>query len=193
MFKMDRNNKYMNIIESHQEEFRKAIDFLKRDVQTIRTNRANPELVSHILIEVYGTKTPLEQLATLSVPEPRTIVIQPWDKNVIKEIEKSLTKADIGTMPVINEGVIRLILPPLNEERRNDLVKVLHLKLENARKSLRAIRDSIRDEIVKAERAKEISEDDKYRLFEKLDKATGDYQEEVKTVGERKEKEITSI
>lgn len=183
----------MNIIESHQEEFRKAIDFLKRDVQTIRTNRANPELVSHILIEVYGTKTPLEQLATLSVPEPRTIVIQPWDKNVIKEIEKSLTKADIGTMPVINEGVIRLILPPLNEERRNDLVKVLHLKLENARKSLRAIRDSIRDEIVKAERAKEISEDDKYRLFEKLDKATGDYQEEVKTVGERKEKEITSI
>ncbi len=183
----------MNIIESHQEGFRKAIDFLKRDVQTIRTNRANPELVSHILIEVYGTKTPLEQLATLSVPEPRTIVIQPWDKNVIKEIEKSLTKADIGTMPVINEGVIRLILPPLNEERRNDLVKVLHLKLENARKSLRAIRDSIRDEIVKAERAKEISEDDKYRLFEKLDKATGDYQEEVKTVGERKEKEITSI
>ncbi|MDD5172603.1 MAG: ribosome recycling factor [Patescibacteria group bacterium] len=183
----------MNITESHQEEFTKTIDFLKKDIQSVRTNRANPELINHILIEVYGTKTPLEQLATLSVPEPRTIVIQPWDKNIIKEIEKSLSKSDVGAPPMVNEGVIRLTLPPLNEERRKDLVKILHLKLESARKSLRAIRDSIKEEIVKSERSKEISEDDKYRLFEKLDKMAGDYQEEVKLIGERKEKEIISI
>ncbi len=182
-----------NIIESHQIEFGKAIDFLKKDIQSIRTNRANPELVSHVLIEVYGTKTPLEQLATLSVPEPRTIVIQPWDKNIIKEIERALSKADIGVSPVVSEGMIRLMLPPLNEERRKDLVKILHSKLENARKSLRAVRDSVRDEIVKAERSKEINEDDKYRFFEKLDKITGDFQEEIKLIGERKEKEISSI
>lgn len=183
----------MDIIESHQTEFGKVIDFLKKDIQNIRTNRANPELVNHLLIEVYGTKTPLEQLATLSVPEPRTIVIQPWDKNIVKEIERALAKADIGTSPVVNEGVIRLILPPLNEERRKGLVKILHAKLENARKSLRVIRDSVRDEIVKAERSKEIGEDDKYRLFEKLDKVTGERQEEIKLIGERKEKEIATV
>lgn len=183
----------MNIVESHQEEFKKIIDFLKKDIQTIRTNRASPELVSHVLIEVYGTRTPLEQLATLGVPEPRTIVIQPWDKNIIREIEKSLLKADLGTSPAVNEGVIRLILPPLNEERRKDLIKILHLKLENARKSLRVIRDSVKEEIVKAERVKEIGEDDKYRFFEKLDKITSDYQEEIKSIGERKEKEIILI
>lgn len=183
----------MDIIESHQIEFGKVIDFFKKDIQSIRTNRANPELVNHLLIEVYGTKTPLEQLATLSVPEPRTIVIQPWDKNIIKEIERSLAKADIGTSPVVNEGIIRLILPPLNEERRNGLVKILHTKLENARKSLRVIRDSVRDKIVKAERLKEIGEDDKYRLFEKLDKITGEHQEEIRLIGERKEKEIATV
>ena len=183
----------MDIVESHQSEFGKAVDFLKKDIQSLRTNRANPELIAHILIEVYGTKTPLEQLATLNVPEPRMIVIQPWDKNILKEIEQALSRADLGASVVSNEGIIRLSLPPLNEERRKGLVKNLHTKLENARKSLRSIRDSVREEIVKAERSKEITEDDKYRFFENLDKLTGEYQDEIKLIGERKEKEINTI
>jgi len=181
------------IINSHKEKFEKVIDFVRKDVQTIRTNRANPEVVSHVLVEVYGTKTPLEQLASLSIPEPRTIIIQPWDKSILKEIEQALTKADLGANPNVSEGIIRFSLPPLNEERRKSLVKTLHEKLENGRKSLRTIRDDIRDEIVKKERNKEINEDDKYRFFEKLDKLTGEYQEKIKNIGENKEKEITTI
>jgi len=183
----------MNIIEDHKPEFNKAIDFLKKDVQSLRTNRANPELISNLLVEVYGTKTPLEQLATLNVPEPRIIVVQPWDKNIVKEIEKALSKTDLGFSINLNEGMIRLSLPPLNEERRKDLVKILHNKLENVRKSLRNIRDSIREEIIKSERSKEITEDKKYRFFEDLDKLTNEYQEEIKLIGERKEKEISTI
>ena len=183
----------MNIIEDHKPEFNKAIDFLKKDIQGLRTNRANPELISNLLVEVYGTKTPLEQLATLNVPEPRIIVVQPWDKNIVKEIEKALSKTDLGFSINLNEGMIRLSLPPLNEERRKDLVKILHNKLENVRKSLRNIRDSIREEIIKSERSKEITEDKKYRFFEDLDKLTNEYQEEIKLIGERKEKEISTI
>lgn len=183
----------VDIIEPHRPEFNKAIDFLKKDVQGLRTNRTNPELINHLLIEVYGTKTPLEQLATLNVPEPRTIVVQPWDKNIVKEIERALLKTDLGFSVNSTEGMIRLSLPPLNEERRKDLIKILHSKLENVKRSLRNIRDSIREEIIKAERSKEITEDEKYRFFEDLDKLTNEYQEEIKLIGERKEKEINTI
>jgi len=183
----------MDIIESNRLEFNKAIDFLKKDVQGLRTNRANPELINHLLIEVYGTKTPLEQLATLNVPEPRTIVVQPWDRNIIKEIERALLKSNLGFSVNSVEGIIRLSLPPLNDEIRRDLIKILHGKLENVRKSLRKIRDSIREEIFKGEKSKEITEDEKYRFLEDLDKLTNEYQEEIKLVGERKEKEINTI
>ena len=183
----------MSIIESYKPEFEKSINFLKKDIQSIRTNRANPELVAHISIEVYGTRTPLEQLATLSIPEPRVIIIQPWDKNIIKEIEQALSKADLGVSIVVREGLIHLSLPLLNEERRKSLVKILHIKLENTKKSFRSIRDSIRDEIIKLERLKEITEDDKYRFFEELDNLTNKYQDEAKLIGEQKEKEIITV
>ncbi len=183
----------MDIIQFHQSKFEKIIEFLKKDIQSIRTNRANPDLVAHVSVDAYGTKTPLEQLAALSVPEPRTIVIQPWDKNLVKVIEKALTAVDLGTMPSVSEGIIRLNLPALNEETRRNLVKFLQTKLEQGRKSLRLVRDNIRDEIVKAERAKEITEDEKYRLFEELDKLTGQKQDEIKLMGEKKEKEIMGL
>jgi ribosome recycling factor len=182
-----------DLIKSHQEEFEKVIDFLKKDIQSLRTNRANPELVSHLLIEVYGTKTPLEQLATLSIPEPRSIVIQPWDKNILKEITQALVKSNLNINPNVSNGVIRLNFPPLNEETRNNLVKVLNEKLENARKSLRSVRDSVKEEIVKAEKEKEIGEDEKYRFFDNLDDLTNDYQEKIKEIGQIKEKEILTI
>ncbi len=183
----------MDIIELHQNEFKKIIDFLKNDIQSIRTNRANVEMVAKILIEVYGTKTPLEQLATMSVPEPKTILIQTWDRNIVKEVEKALTLANLGVTPTVSDGSIRLNFPPLNEETRKNLIKFLHVKTENARKSLRSLRDSIREEIIKAERQKQMAEDDKYRLFESLDKTTNKYQEEIKLVGEKKEAEIITI
>ncbi|MDA2922660.1 ribosome recycling factor [Patescibacteria group bacterium AH-259-L07] len=181
----------MDIVESHKEEFNKVITFLKKDLSSIRTGRANTDLVAHILVEAYGTKTPLEQLAALSVPEPRSIVIQPWDKNIVKSIEIALSSGNLGTAPhVDDDGIIRLNLPALNEESRKNLVKVLHSKLENARTSLRSVRDKVRESIVKAERDKEVTQDDKYRLFEDLDKLSSEKQDEIKSIGERKEKEI---
>ncbi|MDD5626367.1 MAG: ribosome recycling factor [Patescibacteria group bacterium] len=183
----------MNIIESHKQEFENIVEFFKKDIQGIRTNRATPDLVSHVLVSVYGAKTPLEQLASVNVPEPRTIVIQPWDKSIIKEIEKALSSVDLGASPLSQEGIIRLVLPALSEETRNNLVKILKTKLEHSHQSLRTIRDLVREKIIKSERAKEMSEDDKFRLLEDLDKFTVAKQEEMKLICERKEKEITSI
>lgn len=184
----------MDIVQSHEEEFEKAINFLKKDIQTIRTNRASIDLVANISVNVYEGKRPLEELASLSIPEPRTIVIQPWDKNIIKEIGQALSLINIGTSPqVSDDGIIRLNLPPLNEETRKDLVKILQTKLENTRKAFRSIRSSVRDEIIKAENAKDISEDDKYRLFDSLDELTNKNQEKIVLINKEKEKEIMGV
>lgn len=183
----------MDIIESNQEKFNKVIDFLKKDIQSLRTNRVTTELIAHISVDAYGSKNRLDQLSSLSVPEPRLILIQPWDKNISKNIEQALVVANLGAMPTLNEGFIRLNIPSLNEETRKSLVKVLHEKLENARKSLRNIRDEVKEHIVKEERAKEISEDDKYRLFDQLDKVSREKQEEIKLIGQKKEEEIMVI
>ncbi|MCH7758829.1 ribosome recycling factor [Patescibacteria group bacterium] len=184
----------MDIVQSHEEEFEKVINFLKKDIRTIRTNRASIDLVANILVNVYETKKTLEELAALSIPEPRTIVIQPWDKNIVKEIGQALSLIDLGTAPqVSDDGIIRLNLPPLNEETRNNLVKILQTKLENARKSFRSVRSSVREKIVKAENAKEISEDDKYRLFENLDELTNKNQDKIALINKEKEKEIMGV
>ena len=183
----------VNIIEPHRQKFDAVVDFFKKDIQGLRTNRASADLVKHILIETYGTKTPLEQIASINVPEPRTIVIQPWDKNIIKDVERALVQANLGVMPTVKELVIHLVLPPLTEEVRKNLVKVLQTKLENAKKSLRSARDEVREEIIDTERSKTISEDEKYRLLEDLDKLSRAKQEEMELIRERKEKEITTI
>ena len=176
-----------------EQEGQKILDFLKKDVQAIRTNRASIDLVAHILVDAYGVKTPLEQLATITVPEPRLIIIQPWDRNIIKEIEIALTQANLGTLPTVKETAVHLNLPPLNEETRKNLVKILSQKLEKAKNALRNLRDEFRSKINKAAKEKEITEDDKYRLFEDLDKKTAKFMEEIETIGQRKEKEITTI
>ncbi|MCF7906778.1 ribosome recycling factor [Patescibacteria group bacterium] len=183
----------MDFIKNNQEKFTKVVDFLKKDVQSLRTNRVSTELVAPILVEAYGVKTRLDQLASLSIPEPRLILIQPWDKSIFKNIEQALIKAEIGVMPVISDGFIRLKMPSLNEESRKHLVKILHEKLENSRRNLRGIRDEVKEEIVNAEKNKEISEDDKYRFFDELDQTTREEQEKIKEIGEKKEKEIMEI
>lgn len=183
----------MDIVQSHKQEFDKVVAFLKTDLSKLRTGRPNTDLVTRVLVEVYGAKMPLEQLAALSISEPRTIVIQPWDKNIIKNIETALSFVDLGTAPQVDNGIIRLNLPALNEESRKNLAKVLHSKLEKARMSLRAVRDKVRENIVKAEKDKEITQDDKYRLFEDLDRLSGEKQDEIKSIGEQREKEIMTF
>ena len=171
----------------------KILDNLKDDLSTLRIGRANPLMVENILVEVYGSKMPLKQLASVSVPEARTLIIQPWDNNLIKEVEKAIMAASLGLTP-INEGAqIRLTIPSLTEESRRELTKSVGEKMEKSRIAIRQIRDKAREEAIKKERQKEITEDDKYDLQKKLDEAIKNYNDLIKNLGEKKEKEIMTI
>ncbi|OGY44472.1 MAG: ribosome recycling factor [Candidatus Buchananbacteria bacterium RIFCSPHIGHO2_01_FULL_39_14] len=181
------------IIEKYQPEFSQAVSSLKDELATLRVGRANPLMVENILAEAYGAKTPLKQLASISVPEARTILIQPWDKSMGKEIEKAITLANIGISPVNEGSQIRLTIPPLTEESRKELTKSVGEKMEKTRIIIRQIRDKAREEIVKKERQKEITEDDKYDLQKKLDEVVREFNEQIKQTGEKKEKEIMTI
>jgi len=180
-------------LDSNKPEFDKAIEHLKNEIAALRTGRATPALVEDISVEAYGVKTPLKGLASVSVSDPKTLLIEPWDKGVLKEIEKSIQLANIGINPV-NEGVrLRLSIPSLTEESRRELIKILQQKLEQSRISLRSIRDKVRGEIIEAERQKQITEDDRYRSQEKLDELIEEYHFRIKEIGEQKEKEIMTI
>ena len=177
-------------LDQSSDQFDKAIEHLKTDISSIRTNRATPALLENITAEVYGSKMPLNQLASIQAPEPKMLTVEPWDKQVIKEIEKAIQTASLG-LSVVNEGTfLRVTIPPMTEETRQELVKVLNDKLESARQSIRGVRDKIKDEIISAEKSKEISEDEKFKLVEDLDEMTRKYNDQVKEVGEKKEQEI---
>jgi ribosome recycling factor len=176
--------------ESHMQ---KSIQVLLEDLSTIRTGRANPSLVEKLQIEYYGSPTPLVQLASTSVPEPRTLLIKPFDKTTLKAIEKAILASDLGLTPNNDGIVIRLNLPPLTEERRRDLVKRVHHKTEETRVALRNIRrDSMKD-IKDYENEKLISEDDRSRGEEELQKLTDRFMLEIDRIGHHKEQEIMEV
>ena len=143
-----------SLLENHKSKFEQTIARLKDDLATMRVGRANPLLVENIVIEAYGAKTPIKQLASISVPEARTILVQPWDKGIIKEVEKGIVAANIGINPV-NEGQqLRLTVPQLTEESRKELTKSVSEKEEKARVAIRQVRDRVKEEIVSQERDK---------------------------------------
>jgi ribosome recycling factor len=170
-----------------------AIQALEDDLSSIRTGRASPALVERLHVDYYGNPTPLVQLASISVPEPRSLLIRPFDPSTLRAIERAILVSDLGLTPNNDGKLIRLNLPPLTEERRRDLVKVVHARLEEARVAVRNIRrDSIK-ELREYEQEKLISEDDRERGEEELQKITDRYVQEVNAVGERKEKEIMEV
>ena len=182
-----------NIVESNRALLDKSLEGLKNELATLRVGRANPLMVENIMVEAYGSKTVLKQLASITVPEARTILIQPWDKSIAKDIEKSITLANIGINPV-NEGAqIRLTVPLLTEETRKDLVKTVGEKMEKTRVAIRQIRDKIKDEITRLEKNKEITEDDRFDLVKKLDELVKDFNDKIKDLGAEKEQEIMTI
>lgn len=187
-------NKLMEmLIEKHKEDFEGAISNLEKDLSTMRVGRANPMIIENIMVEAYGAKTPLKQVASITVSDARTLVVQPWDKTIIKDVEKSITDAKIGINPV-NEGQqLRLVVPALTEESRKELTKSVGEKMEKARIAVRQVRDKTKDEISKAEKNNEITEDDKYDLQKKLDDKVKEYNEKIKQIGEKKEKEIMTL
>lgn len=180
-------------LDEEKNKFEKAIDHVKQNISALRTGRATPALVENIVVEAYGSKMPLQQLASITAPEPKMILIQPWDKTVIKDVEKAIVAANIGLNPV-NEGTaLRIKLPPLTEENRKELVKLLKQKIEEGKQSVRHIRDEIREEIIKAEKEKKMSEDEKFRAQRELDEFSQKVNEQITKIFEEKEKEIMTI
>lgn len=174
-------------------KMRKAIEALRRELVTIRTGRASPALVERITVEYYGVPTPLSQVAGISSPEARLLVIQPWDRNVVFLIEKAILKSDLGITPNNDGRVIRLAIPQLSEERRKDLVKVVHRKVEETRVALRNLRREGVDELKDFEKENLITEDDLKDGQERLQRLTDHYIEDAERVGQAKEHEILEV
>ncbi len=182
-----------DIISEFKPEFDAVMDHLKQDSASLRTGRATPSMVDNVQVEAYGGMSALVGLASISNADSRTLNIEPWDKSLLKAIETALIEARLGANPVVAGTVIRFGMPPLTEESRKQLVKVLGEKLETARISVRNVRDQAKSAITEAQKANEIDEDAKYRLLEQLDKTAAGVNERIKTFGEEKEKEIMTV
>jgi len=181
------------IISQSEARMKKAIEALRHDVQAVRTGRASPSLVESLEVDAYGTPTPLISLAAISAPEPRLIVIQPWDKSLIKAIEKAIIGSDLGLTPSNDGSLIRLQIPMLTEERRKDLVKQLHKKVEEGRVEIRTLRRHGQDELRTKSKGAGISADDEKRLEAQLQKLTDVYILAADEIGHSKEKEILAV
>ncbi len=182
-----------DILTDAEHRMRSAIQVLHDDLAGIRTGRASPALVEKLAIEYYGTPTPLQQLASISVPEPRTLTIKPYDATTLKVIEKAIQTSDLGLNPNNDGKVIHLNLPPLNEQRRRDLVKSVHHRLEEARIAVRNIRRDAHNDLRDFEKEKLITEDELERGETELQKLTDRYVEEIGELGKKKEVEIMEV
>jgi ribosome recycling factor len=176
-----------------ERRMQKAVDALKQDLGAIRAGRASAALVDRITIEYYGTPTPLNQVASISVPEARLLVIQPWDRKLLVDIEKAIQKSDLGINPTNDGQVIRLNIPPMSEDRRRDLVKTLHKKLDEHKVAVRNVRRDVQDKLREREKKKEVSEDELKRSTERLQKLTDRFIEDMDRVGKAKEMEILEV
>lgn len=181
------------IIADADHKMARAVDAMEREFQGVRTGRASTSLVERITVDYYGTTTPLNQLAGISVPEPHQIVIQPWDRGVLGAIEKAIIKSDIGLTPNVDGTVVRLNIPPLTEERRKDLVKVVHKRMEDARVEIRNIRRDAADHLKKAERDGTVGADEAHRFLDTLQRTTDRHIADVDRRGAAKEQEVLEV
>ncbi|GAB6888071.1 ribosome recycling factor [Desulfothermus okinawensis JCM 13304] len=181
------------VFKDCETKMEKAIEKLKKDFNKLRTGRASASLVEDILIDYYNTPTPLKQLASISIPDSRTIAIQPWDKNSMGDVEKGIMKSDLGLTPVNDGKMIRINIPPLTEERRKELVKVAKKYTEDAKIAIRNIRREGNEALKKMKNNKEITEDDLYDGQEEIQKITDRYIEKADELFKEKEKEIMEI
>lgn len=181
------------ILQESEEKMAKTVEVLKKDLASLRAGRANPALLDKVVVDYYGVPTPVNQMANISVPESRLLVIQPWDKSTISNIEKGIMKSDLGLTPNSDGAVIRISIPQLTEERRKDLVKVVKKKAEEARVAVRNVRRETNDMIKELEKEHEISEDESKRSLEEAQKVTDKFIKKVDEVMANKEKEIMEV
>lgn len=182
-----------DILKEADSKMDKSVEATREEFAAIRAGRAQPSMFSKITVDYYGTQTPLNQLAGISVPEPHQIVIQPWDRGVLGAIEKAITKSDIGLVPNVDGTVVRLNVPPLTEERRREMVKQVHRRAEEARVEVRNRRREAADILKKAQRDAELSEDEERRELEALQRLTDRFIEAIDARSERKEAEILEV
>ena len=188
---MTMNN--MELLKDGEERMNKAVEFYKTELQSMRAGRANPKLLDRITVDYYGTATPLAQVGNISAPEPRVLVISPWDASMIHEIEKAIQTSDIGINPMNDGKIIRLIIPELTEERRKDLVKQLHKFAEEAKVAVRGVRHDAKKHLEKLEKDHEITEDDLRRDEKKLQDMTDKHITNIDDITKDKEKEILAV
>lgn len=180
-------------LKPYEEKMQKSYDFLVNDLGTIRAGRANPHVLDKIKVDYYGTPTPIQQVGNISVPEARMILIQPWEKSLLKAIEKAILTSDLGINPTNDGSVIRLVFPELTEDRRKELSKDVKKKGENAKVAVRNIRRDANDTFKKMEKASEISEDDLEEVIDKMQKLTDKMIEKIDKAIEAKTKEIMTV
>lgn len=183
----------VDVFADVEHRMKSAVEALQRDLNAVRTGRASPTLVERLMVDYYGTPTPMQQVGTIHAADARTLTIQPWDKHALADIEKAILKSDLGLMPSNDGVVVRLALPPLTEERRKELVKVVHKKVDDAKVAVRNCRRDGHDSLREQEKAKEISADDLKRSTERLQKLTDRYIAELDKVGQAKEQEIMAV
>ncbi len=180
-------------IQAKQGEFDKIIEFFKKELSSIRTGRANPNILEGVQVEAYGSRTPVSGVASINVPDSQSITVVPWDKSVLKNIEKAIVDAELG-VGVVNEGdKVRLTIPKMTEENRHELVKKLNEKHEASRVTIRQLRDEVKSAIEQAEKDKQIAEDDKFRFIKDLDEAVAKQNEHLKELRDKKEEEVMTI
>jgi len=177
-------------LQKMEEKMRASVSGLRKELATLRTGRATPALVEHIRVDYAGVPTPLNQIAGISVPEANLLIIQPWDKSSIREIEKAILKSELGFNPTNDGNVIRIIIPPLSEERRQELIRVVRKRIEERKITVRNLRHEVMNDLKTMEKDKEISEDEHKRALSQLQKLTDVHIAEINQVGQDKEKEL---
>ena len=182
-----------DILDATRERMNKTISVLQQELNGLRAGRANPQVLDRVMVDYYGTPTPINQLGNISTPEPRMLVIAVWDQKAIPAVEKAIQKSDVGINPSNDGKVIRLVFPELTEERRKELVKVVRKKGEESKVAIRSIRRDANEQIKKQQKDNELTEDDLKRLEEKIQKLTDELIREIDTIVSAKEKEIMTV
>ncbi len=183
----------MPTVDDAKERMEAALDAVRREFATVRTGKATPALLDTVRVDAYGSKMPINQVGTVNTPEPSLLVIQPFDKTILPDIERAIMAADLGLNPANDGNIIRIPIPPLNEERRKEFVKVLHKMAEEGRVSIRHARRIVRDEIQSLVKEHEIGEDEGRRREDALEKVTQEYSEKVDELLKAKEAEVMAI
>jgi ribosome recycling factor len=182
-----------DVIKDAEDRMKKSVDALQRELTAIRTGHAHVGLVDHVRVEYYGTQTPLNQMATIAAPEPRLLTIQPWDRSALSAIEKAIQKSDLGLTPSNDGAVIRLPIPPLTEQRRKELIKVVHTRVEEGRVAVRNVRRDALEKVRRMVHGKEASEDDQHKAQDQLQKLTDKYVADIDQRGKGKEAELMEV